>query len=148
MRRPMSIWFSTLFRRAAFTRQSGCKSGYFGTAREERGDDGVVFRQKRQGDAHRAADFIRRGAGARGGEKPLAVSEELLRFGQKTRAEIGELHVAGVAHEQRLAKIVFQLGDDARHHLRRHGQALRRLAELQSISSGAEVFEGVEFVHV
>ena len=119
----------------------------FGTAREERGDDGVVFRQKRQGDAHRAAHFIRRGAGTRGGEKPLALGEELLRFGQKTRAEIGELHVAGVAHEQRLAKVVFQLGDDARHHLRRHGQTLRRLAELQSIGSGAEIFEGVEFVH-
>lgn len=105
----------------------------FGTAREERGDDGIVFRQKRQGDTHRAAHFIRRGAGARGGKKPLAVGEELLRFGQETRAEIGELHVAGAAHKQRLAKIIFQLGDDARHHLRRHGQTLRRLAELQGI---------------
>ena len=70
-----------------------------------------------------------------------------MRLGQETHTEIGELHVAGAAHEQHLAKIIFQLGDDARHHLRRHGQTLRRLAELQGIGSGAEVFEGVEFVH-
>ena len=61
-------------------------------------------------------------------------------------AEVGELHAARAAVEERLAQLFFELAHGARHHLRRDREADRRIAEVGGVGRGAEHAQRFEAV--
>ncbi|MDT4883224.1 hypothetical protein FQZ97_1192510 [compost metagenome] len=56
----------------------------------------------------------------------------------ETFTEGGDLHMAGAAVEQRLAELVLQVLDGARHRLRRGAQARGGLAEARGFGGNAQ----------
>jgi hypothetical protein len=61
-------------------------------------------------------------------------------------AEVGELHAARAAVEQRLAQLLLQLAHGARDDLGRDRQAHRGVAEVGGVGGGAEDAQGFEAV--